>query len=248
MQYAYRIKESGEGWNYIGREPHVAFSQLSAGRHTLVVKSTNGDGVWTDNEAELIIDVRPTLMERTWVRGLLLLLVIGLTTLAVVTWLSHRRKMQEREQRLDHILRQYNELQAKIDTQGEAAKTERREYRLEEPQIVNADEEMMNRLMAFVEKRLSDENLKIDEMAEAVGLGRTVFYEKIRELVGVSPSDFLKQVRMQRACQLLAKSRLSVAEVAYAIGFTDPKYFTKCFKKDTGMTPTEYRTSKQNQQ
>jgi ligand-binding sensor domain-containing protein len=82
----------------------------------------------------------------------------------------------------------------------------------------------------------------------AVGLGRTVFYEKIRELVGVSPSDFLKQVRMQRACQLLAKSRLSVAEVAYAIGFTDPKYFTKCFKKDTGMTPTEYRTSKQNQQ
>ena len=106
----------------------------------------------------------------------------------------------------------------------------------------------MNRLMAFVEKRLSDENLKIDEMAEAVGLGRTVFYEKIRELVGVSPSDFLKQVRMQRACQLLAKSRLSVAEVAYAIGFTDPKYFTKCFKKDTGITPTEYRTSKQNQQ
>ena len=241
MQYAYRIKESGEGWNYIGREPHVAFSQLSAGRHTLVVKSTNSDGVWTDNETELTIDVRPTLMERTWVQGLLLLLVIGLTTLAIVTWLSHRKKIQEREQRLDHILRQYNKLQMEMDAKGEAAKSERCEYRLEEPQIVDADEEMMNRLMAVIEKRISDENLKIDEIAEAVGLGRTVFYEKIRELVGVSPSDFLKQVRMQRACQLLAKSRLSIAEVAYAIGFTDPKYFAKCFKKDTGMTPTEYR-------
>jgi AraC-like DNA-binding protein len=128
-----------------------------------------------------------------------------------------------------------------MDAKGEAAKSERCEYRLEEPQIVDADEEMMNRLMAVIEKRISDENLKIDEIAEAVGLGRTVFYEKIRELVGVSPSDFLKQVRMQRACQLLAKSRLSIAEVAYAIGFTDPKYFAKCFKKDTGMTPTEYR-------
>ena len=100
---------------------------------------------------------------------------------------------------------------------------------------------MMNRLMAFIEEHISDEELKIDDMAEAVGLGRTVFYEKIRHLVGVSPSDFLRQVRMQRAQQLIARSKMTVSEIAYSIGFTDPKYFTKCFKKVTGMTPSEYR-------
>lgn len=242
MQYAYRFKESGDGWNYIGHEPHVAFSQLTAGRHTLVVKSTNCDGVWADNETELTIDVRPTLWERTWVRILLLLFIIGLTAAAVVSYMSHRRKTEEREQRLENILRQYRELQEHLESKNsQEAKDEKREYKLEEPRIVDTDETMMNTLMAFVEQRISDENLKVEEMAEAVGMGRTVFYEKIKELMGVSPSDFLREVRMQRAAQLLAKSRLNISEVAYAIGFTDPKYFAKCFKKQTGLTPTEYR-------
>jgi AraC-like DNA-binding protein len=100
---------------------------------------------------------------------------------------------------------------------------------------------MLNTLRLFIEQHISDSNLKIEDMAETVNMGRTVFYEKIRELVGVSPSDFLRQVRMERARQLVAKSRMSIAEVAYAVGFTDPKYFSKCFKKETGMTPSEYR-------
>ena len=101
---------------------------------------------------------------------------------------------------------------------------------------------MGDKLMAYIEKRIGDEDLKIDDMAEAVGMGRTVFYGKVRELVGVSPSDFLKQIRMQRAEQLISKSKMTFAEIAYSVGFTDPKYFTKCFKKQTGMTPSEYRS------
>ena len=206
------------------------------------MKSTNCDGVWVDNETELTIDVRPTLLERTWIRILLLLFIIGLTAAAVVSYMSHRRKMEEREQRLENILRQYRELQEHLESKNsQEAKDEKREYKLEEPRIVDTDETMMNTLMAFVEQRINDENLKVEEMAEAVGMGRTVFYEKIKELMGVSPSDFLREVRMQRAAQLLAKSRLNISEVAYAIGFTDPKYFAKCFKKQTGLTPTEYR-------
>ena len=100
---------------------------------------------------------------------------------------------------------------------------------------------MMNQLMAYLEQHISDENLRIEDMAEAVGLGRSVFYSKMKELVGVSPSDFLKQLRMQRACQLVANSKLTISEIAYAVGFTDPKYFSKCFKKETGKTPSAYR-------
>ncbi len=114
-------------------------------------------------------------------------------------------------------------------------------YTLKEPEIVDADEVMMNQLMQFIEQRIGDEELKVDEMAEAVNMSRTVFYGRVRSLVGMSPSDFLRSVRMQRATQLLVHSRMAVAEVAYAVGFTDPKYFSKCFKKDTGLTPSEYR-------
>jgi len=269
MQYAYRI-ERGEkletrgkkGWNYIGQQPAISFSELQPGQYRLIVKSTNSDGVWTSNETMLILNVVPTFWERGWVRLIGILLIIALGTWLTITYLSRRRQAQEREQRLASIMRQYRDLQERLrneereqeitpaSTEEETDTHEKRieesssvvrEYRLSEPQIVDEDEVMMNRLMVFIEEHINDEDLKIDDMAEAVGLGRTVFYERIKQLVGVSPSDFLRQVRMQRAQQLIVRSKMTVSEIAYSIGFTDPKYFTKCFKKLTGMTPSEYR-------
>ena len=246
MQYAYKIAGRGDAWNYIGHDPHISFSQLPPGDHRLIVKSTNADGVWTDNETELLLSVTPRLTERLWFQLLALLVVIGLSTWAVMAWLQHRKENREREQRLENILRKYQELQEQMEARKEEMEAknglaEAREYRLADPQIVNEDDQMMEQLLQFIESRISDEQLRIEDMAEAVNLGRTVFYSKMKELVGLSPSDFLKQVRMQRAEQLVAKSKMTFSEIAFSVGFTDPKYFTKCFKKQTGMTPSEYR-------
>ncbi len=121
---------------------------------------------------------------------------------------------------------------------------DRQEYRLSAPQIIEEDHLMMEKLMKFIEERIGDENLKIDDMAEAVGMGRTVFYGKIKAIVGMAPSDFLRTLRMQRAEELIVRSNLTFSQVSFSIGFSDPKYFTKCFKKETGMTPSEYRKQK----
>jgi ligand-binding sensor domain-containing protein/AraC-like DNA-binding protein len=254
MQYAWQM-DGETGWNYI-HTPHIAFSNLAPGRHRIVVRSTNSDGVWKDNAEVLELVVTPLWWERRWVQLLMLITVIMLSTWAVLTWLRHRRQTREREQRLESILRQYRELQEQMSAPQEVkaqqpspqqedapTTTVRHEYKLSEPQIVNEDEVMMDRLMAFIEQRIDDDGLRIEDMAEAVGMGRTAFYEKIRQIVGVSPSDFLRQVRMQRARQLIVKSTMTFSQIAYAVGFTDPKYFTKCFKKDTGMTPSEYRNN-----
>lgn len=120
------------------------------------------------------------------------------------------------------------------------------EYRLESPTIADADQEMMGRLLKFIESRIADENLKIEELAESVNMGRTVFYGKIKALVGMSPSDFVRKLRMQRAEELIVKSKMNFSQIAYNVGFSDPKYFTKCFKKETGMTPSEYRQKSGN--
>lgn len=117
----------------------------------------------------------------------------------------------------------------------------RREYQLDSPQITDADQEMMERLLKFIEQRIDDESLKIEELAEAVNLGRTVFYGKIKSLVGMSPSDFLRHLRLKRAEELITKSKMNLSQIAFNVGFSDPKYFTKCFKKEMGMTPSQYR-------
>ncbi len=127
-----------------------------------------------------------------------------------------------------------------------AAAAERQEYRLSAPQIIEEDHLMMEKLMKFIEEKIGDENLKIDDMADAVGMGRTVFYGKIKAITGMAPSDFLRTLRMQRAEELIVRSNLTFSQVAFSIGFSDPKYFTKCFKKETGMTPSEYRKQKRD--
>ena len=263
LHYAYRMDDSG-AWNDIGSSSHITFNRLSPGKHTLTVRSTNSDGVWMDNATEIEIYVVPTLTERTWFRLLMLLVIIGLSTWGVMRYLRHRQNVREREQRLETLLHQYGELQQKIiaeqqltanrqpptvNTQHPSPNTQHptpiTQYRLSDPEIVDPDEEMMGKLMQYIEEHISDENLKIEDMADAVSLGRTVFYSKIKQLVGLTPSDFLRQIRMQRAIQLVEKSKLSFSEIAYSSGFSDPKYFSKCFKKETGMTPSEYRKAKQ---
>lgn len=243
LEYAYKM-DDGDQWNYIGRTPSISFSQLSPGRHVLTVKSTNADGVWCENAATIMVYVQPTLWERGWFRALIILLVIGLTTWAILRYLRYRQHAAEREQRLESIMRQYRELQESIAVNPEPQTVTHEpsaKYTLSEPEVVNPDEEMMSQLMAYIEQRIGDEQLRVEDMADAVGMGRTVFFGKLKEIVGLSPSDFLKQVRMQRAEQLVRRSRLTFSEIAYSVGFTDPKYFTKCFKKQTGMTPSEYR-------
>lgn len=121
---------------------------------------------------------------------------------------------------------------------------EKQTYQLENPEIVNADNEMMKKLMAFLEEHIADPELKIEDLADAVHLGRSVFYGKIKSIVGMTPVDFVRHIRMQRAEVLIAKSDYSFSQIAYMVGFSDPKYFGKCFKKETGMTPSEYRNHK----
>ena len=262
MQYAYRLEGEDDNWNYIGNTPHISFSDLSPGKHVLVVRSTNSDGIWTNNNTRLTLYVLPMWWERLWVQLLALLLVIGLATAAVLRYLSHRRHTKEREQRLENIMRQYRELQESVatpETNPEPSditpqtsdishssshpltSSPSHHYHLEEPKIVDEDDEMMNRLMQFIESRIDDDQLKIEEMAEAVGMSRSVFFVKIKSLVGMAPIDFLRHLRMERARQLVGGSTMNVSQIAYSVGFTDPKYFTRCFKKETGYTPTEFR-------
>ncbi len=153
------------------------------------------------------------------------------------TYLRHRVENIIAQRRM----LQQNYLDQLVPTATSDSKNQQKEYRLEAVQIVDADQQMMDRLMTFLEENIGNAELKIDDLANAVNLGRTVFYEKMKSIVGMSPLDFLRHIRMQRAEELVGKSTENVSQIAYSIGFTDPKYFSKCFKKATGMTPSEYR-------
>ena len=75
-------------------------------------------------------------------------------------------------------------------------------------------------------------------------LSRTIFYRKLKSIIGLTPVDFIREVRIKRAAQLIDSGEYNFSQVAYMTGFNDPKYFSRRFKKIMGVTPTEYKERK----
>jgi len=115
------------------------------------------------------------------------------------------------------------------------------------PQIINSDELFMQQVMEVMEKNMDNSKFTIDEFALEIRMGRTVFYQKLKAIIGLSPVDFIREMRIKRAKQLIDSGEYNVSTVAYMTGFNDPKYFSKCFKKQFGASPSEYsKEKKQN--
>lgn len=113
-----------------------------------------------------------------------------------------------------------------------------------QPQITPYDEQFMQKVMEFIEEQMDNAELTIDEFAEHLMLSRTIFYRKLKSIIGLTPVDFIREVRIKRAAQLIDSGEYNFSQVAYMTGFNDPKYFSKCFKKIVGITPSEYKEKK----
>ena len=83
--------------------------------------------------------------------------------------------------------------------------------------------------------------LTLDELVDQMVMGRNVFFNKLKSLTGLSPVEFIREMRIKRAAQLLEEHKYNITEVTYMVGMNDSRYFAKCFKNTYGVTPTEYR-------
>lgn len=102
------------------------------------------------------------------------------------------------------------------------------------------DKEFADKLAETLTSHLSDPDFSIDDFASMMGLGRTVFYRKVKGVTGYSPNEYIRIMRMKKAVELLSEGKYTVSEVAYQIGMNDPFYFSKCFKAQFGVPPSSY--------
>ena len=113
-----------------------------------------------------------------------------------------------------------------------------------EPQ--KADEQIpgdafLAKLLDVMERQMDNNTLTVDELVDEMSMGRTVFFNKLKSLTGLSPVEFIREIRIKRAAKLLEDQRYNITEVTYMVGMNDSRYFAKCFKSTYGVTPTEYR-------
>ena len=106
--------------------------------------------------------------------------------------------------------------------------------------IESADEEFLDKVMAIIEKNFAEPEFSVNSLASDLGMSTPILYKKIKVLTGLTVNNFIKSVRLKRAAQLLRQNVYTVYEIAYIVGFNDPKYFSKEFVKQFGRTPSDY--------
>lgn len=106
--------------------------------------------------------------------------------------------------------------------------------------ICDLDKDFVEKFKTIIEEKMSDSGLNVEDLGKDMGLSRVQLYRKIKSLTNYAPNELLRMARLKRAASLLASSELTVAEIAYEVGFTSPSYFTKCYKEQFGESPTEF--------
>ena len=129
-----------------------------------------------------------------------------------------------------------------LSQQEQSKKTYQKQVKVNSSEVVieSPNEKFMQQLLALVEKKMPDPDFTVEEMSRQMYMSRVALYKKLFSLTGKTPIEFLRQLRLQRASQLLQKSQMTVSEVAYEVGFNNPKYFTKYFRQEYGILPSAY--------
>lgn len=110
--------------------------------------------------------------------------------------------------------------------------------------ITHKDEQFLKEVVRIVEERMVDTNFNIDAVAAQLGMGRSTFFKKFKSLTNIPPVEFVRDIRLKRGKQYLDAGETNISVVAYAVGFSNGKYFSTCFREKFGLSPTEYLKSR----
>ncbi|MDE6021977.1 MAG: response regulator [Muribaculaceae bacterium] len=142
-----------------------------------------------------------------------------------------------------------DELEALVDTlvenrqrmRGKFSGAQDTEGKIEEIEVKGNDEVLLERIMREINAHIDDPDLNVEKLSSEVGVSRAHLHRKMKDLIGMTPSDYMRNIRLKRACELLKRPDIEVTQVAYKIGFTSQPHFSSHFKRYTGFSPSEYR-------
>ena len=109
------------------------------------------------------------------------------------------------------------------------------------PDMSPNDRKFMDKLVELMEQTMDNGDLVVDDLVRELAVSRSVFFKKLKTLTGLAPIEFIKEIRIKRATQLIETGEFNMTKISYMVGINDPRYFSKCFKAQVGMTPTEYK-------
>lgn len=251
--YSYRMKGYENEWVKLQPGQHsVRYSTLPAGNYKFEVRYSPYIGA--DNDQTISIDVSVTpYFYKSWWFVLIILMCIGVA----VRYVFKRRMEMLREREVKSLYQPIEEALKESDEPGQLQTRikqileNQRRYKESQQKTIEADRQetvanerpFMEVVMETMERNYSNSKFGAQELADAIGINRAVLSKKLNAETGLPTSQFIRNYRLDIAKRMLKDNvaNRNITEIAYRVGFNDPKYFTRCFTKQYGVAPSSYR-------
>lgn len=254
ITYESRIVPMDNDWSPVfGNETHVKFGHIPGGKYTIQIRAVDKKGdVLSQDEKQLYVN--PVLTRRWWFR-LVILSLFAFIVYWFVQWNSksaNRAKdrlqkevekqtqiLNEQKRELERKAKELSEQNALLQKQNEMIASHNT---LISASLSNKESDFTTRLLGAIQKKYKDPDLDVYALAEAMGMSRSMLNEKIQMTLGQSIAQFIRTYRLNVAKEMIINGTgkdMNISEIAYEVGFNDPKYFTRCFTKEFNVTPSD---------
>lgn len=252
--YYYRMVGFENQWIPLPHGEHgVRYTRLSSGDYTFQVKYVSSLSQETD-ERIISIDVKviPYFWKSWWFLLILMGMVLGV---AYYVYKRHLEKLRSRE--TEKLYRPIEKALSESDDPQELQirikniLDNQKRYHVSQAKILEADKEQteqqehsfLDRVIKVLEDNYSKPEFGVNELCESLGMSRSVVSKKLNAESGVSTTQFIRNYRLDVAKEIILKnpSNRNITEIAYQVGFNDPKYFTRCFTKQYGCSPSTFK-------
>lgn len=235
--FAYRLKGLEDDWRNVGNSNYATYTNLSPGCYRLEICVLDGNEDWTPSKTLDIIVSSPW-WKRWWAVTLYVIAALSIAGLALQSWirLSRYKRLVNQLLEINMTATMRNDGLFDIEPTDKNSHTD-----LQRPQnntqITSKEDELISAIIKYAETNYKTV-IGMDQLAEHFGMSRTTLFNKVKSATGQSPLDFVRQVKLRLAAEMLRKG-YSVSEAAYEIGYSDVKYFSKLYRQIFGYNPSE---------
>ena len=254
ITYESRVLPRDKDWSPIfGNDTYVEFGHIPGGKYRIQIRAVDKKGNVLSQD-EKTLQVRPVIYKRLWFRSLMLLLIFLIVCLIAVWYAKavnrSRTLLRKEVERQTKILNdQKKELERKTEELSEQNALLQKQNEmiashntLVSRTVSNKDADFSARLLDAIQKKYKDPDLDVYALAEAMGMSRSLLNEKIQQALGQSIAQFIRTYRLNVAKEMICNGTnkdMNISEIAYEVGFNDPKYFTRCFTQEFNATPSD---------
>ena len=250
--YSYRLKGFDNDWEVLKPGQHsVRYSALPAGNYTFEVKYKSVQMAGDGDTISIDVIVKPYFWRSWWFRLLLSILFVVLLVYIYNRWetIVKRREAEQLYNPIRKVLEESEDprqLQTRIqnilDNQERYKKSVTKSVEADREEVMKSTKPFMERVMEIMENHYMDSEFGVQEFCDALGMSRTVASKHLNAEAGLPVGQFIRNYRLNMAKEMLSSKsgNRNITEIAYAVGFNDPKYFTRCFTKMFGTNPSSW--------